>query len=467
MDRNKKAIENLQAKKRKKIVIYGAPCHLTTGNSKLVRFMAKAFQSAGHEVFNIGIDYNRPQIWYDGIPVMPSFFCETCGNSNKGSEESVQKLVEYMTLLNPEFFIAVGDPYQMQQFGLGRLNLAKSKIKALMYCTLDSEGVFCDENQKLAGRPSYIDICDRVISTSVFTQEQLKKHLLCESEMIHETIDLNNYSSISEDKKKELRKKYRFAEDAFIMYSGGRNIMRKRLFTLLDGAAKFICETENTFLYLNIPVETSNSGQAYFPDVLNPQDFIKRVLKQKYGRDLMSEGRMVFIQRGGLGHLEISESQNAELYQISDVYVTAGGAEGFGLMQCESLACGVPAVVPQSTTGKEIIGVSENDAKSTAFSYGKGGLLTKCPTEHWEAYGLKQDLTTPDNTYEAIKELHDNPELRRTLAKDGKAYVKEMFNTEKFTNKWIDIINTTEKKVVEKADEGFKKMELGEKKNGK
>ncbi len=104
MNRNKLALEKLKQKNSKKIIIWGATISKSTGNSKLIHHMCKAFQSAGHQVFTIGMDYNRMQIWWDNIPIMPSFKCEKCSNFD------ITKIAEYIEKIRPDFFICVGDP---------------------------------------------------------------------------------------------------------------------------------------------------------------------------------------------------------------------------------------------------------------------------------------------------------------------------------------------------------------------
>lgn len=465
--RDQVAREKFKQKHAKKIIIYGAPANKTTGNGKLIYFMAKVFQSAGHQVYTIGLEYNGPQIQFDGIPILPSHFCEICGHAHKGSIENVKKIATWINLLQPNFFICVGDPIQMQQFGIGNLGFEHMKHTfSMMYATIDSSGLFCNELLTKSGQRDYFDICDKVISTSIFTQEQFKKWLELDTNLIHETINMNNYLPVTKEKKEELRKKYRFKKDDFIIYSGGRNIMRKRHHDLIDACAKLICETKDTYLYLNIPKD-----EAY-PDVLNPLDFVKRVLKNKYGRDLVEEGRIVFVGRGNLGSTKITETQNAELYQISDVYATTTAGEGFGLMPVESMACGVPVIVPDNSTGKETVGfhgVQNVAPPESGFLFGKGGLITCTPIKTWVDYGLEQHLTTPKNTYKALKFLYKDPELRENLGKQGRDYVLKMFNFDLFKRKWLEVIRTTNVKKTVEEEQKFKTLEIKteEEKDGK
>jgi len=464
---SEEAILRLKQKVGKTIVIYGDTCDRTSGNAKLVYFMAKAFQKEGHKVFTIGMDYNGPQVYYDNITILPGFHCETCGNSTKGSIERVNKIAQWLRWLpGAEYFICVGDPVKMQDFGMGNLTLEKSDVKAIMYATLDSEGMFTNERLKHNKKRDFLEICDRVISTSEFTKGQFKEWMDLDTTMIHETINQGVYFPVSKKTKDELRKEFRFKNDDFIMYYSGRNNMRKRVFDLIEACTKFICETNDTYLYLNIPpISRFENGDPIYPDSLNPVDFIKRVMKKHYGRDLLDEKRIIFVERAELGSTAIDEEVNAKFYQLSDVYVTTTAGEGFGLCPVESMACGVPVIVPDNSTGRETVGYGPegNENPECGYKFADSGLLTNCPITIWQDHGLRQSLTTPNNTYEAIKHLHKDPELRKTLGTNGRNYVEKMFGFKLFEEKWAEVIKTTEKK---KPESEFKKLDLsGEKKN--
>jgi len=450
-ERDIKARQKLKEKYSKKILIWGATVHKSTGNSKLIYNMCKAFQSAGHQVFTIGMDYNRMQIWWDNIPIMSGFKCEKCGYFD------IEKIAEQITRLHPDFFICVGDPIGIQQFEMGRLNFDNIKTKALAYVTIDSEGMFCNESLIKEGKLDYLSLCDKIISTAKFTQEQLKEWMGLDSDMIYETINTNNYSPIKKEKKNLLKKKYRFKEDDFVIYYMGRNILRKRYNILLDACAKFLCETENTYLYLNIPADNWDNDVPIFPDISNPYDFVKKVLKKKYGKDLIEEKRIIFVRRGGLGSTQISEQQNSELYNISDLFVSTTAGEGFGLGPIEANSCGIPVITPDNSTGPEILGLESgriSKDQSSGFKYAKGGLLTNTPIDLWVGHGLKQRITTPEDTYKAIKYLYDNPEERLKMGLNGAKFVKDTFNFDIFKEKWLKLISTTEKK------NQFKEMEI-------
>ncbi len=451
VDRNKAAREKLR---NKTIVIFGSTITQSTGNSKLIYNMSKAFMSKGHKVYTIGLEYNGPQIYYDKIPVLPGFYCQNCGHAHKGDNEYLHKIADYMNLFKPDYFICVGDAVTMQQFGMGNLQF-RANTKSIMYLTIDSEGAFCNERELDNGKKEYVLECDRVISTAQFTKDQLKEWLDIDSDVIYEAIDLNTYHPIDKDKRTELRKKYRFKENDFIIFNSGRNIIRKRLFTLLDGVVKFLCETKDTYLLLNCPCE------GVYPDSLNPKDFITRVMKKVYGRDMLEEGRIIFLDRSGLGSNKITEKENAEHYQISDVYATASSGEGFSLTPVESMSCGVPAITVDNSTSREILN-ADVTSENSGFISGSGGLVVEAPHGLYVDHSLRQHLTNGKLIYKAIKSLFGNEEARKQHGMNGRQYVEMMFNFETFKDKWLKVIETTKKKEVKKQEE-FKPMDMGKK----
>lgn len=451
---------------KKKIVIYGTVCSKSTGFGKIILNMAKLFKKAGHEVITIGYDYNNHSIHHEGIPIVPGFHCPNCGNNFLGSPEMVQKLTLFLETHPPvpDFFICVADPNSIQIRGIGTIKFEDIKqIKTIMYGALDSIGVFTDTMLKQAGLPDFVPKCDRLVSMAKHTQNEFKEWMDLDSKLIYPAIDTNNYHPVDKDKRTEIRKKYRFKEDDFIIYSAGRNITRKRHNILLEAVVRFLCETENTYLYLNIPFNMKD-GASFYTDISNPIDFIKRVMKKKYGRDFIDEGRIAFVSRGDLGSTVIGEREHAEIYQISDLYATTTGGEGLGLMVLEAESCEIPVIVPENTTGPEVVGELNNDGPPMdGYREGKGGLLLKCPSEVYVGHNLKQYHTTQDITYNAIKYMYGHPEERIEMGKRGREHVLQNFNQTKFEKQWLNVIKETKKKEIPKESD-FKTMEVEEKK---
>lgn len=100
-------------------------------------------------------------------------------------------------------------------------------------------------------------------------------------------------------------------------------------------------------------------------------------------------------------------------YSMADVYVSPSLLEGFGLTLVESLACETPVVAIRSGSTPEVVG--------------PGGFLVE-PKDY-----IKMA--------ERISLLLNDPELRRKMAKEGRAYVECNFNQRRFISSTIEAYN--------------------------
>ena len=71
------------------------------------------------------------------------------------------------------------------------------------------------------------------------------------------------------------------------------------------------------------------------------------------------ENNVVFSDNSNNPLRGLSREQLAEIYQVSDAHVMATGGEGFGIPSAEALACGIPIILPDNSTGPELIGEEE------------------------------------------------------------------------------------------------------------
>ncbi|MFC7394382.1 glycosyltransferase [Scopulibacillus cellulosilyticus] len=108
-----------------------------------------------------------------------------------------------------------------------------------------------------------------------------------------------------------------------------------------------------------------------------------------------------------------SEKELVTWYQLSDIHLFPSWYEGFGMPPLEAMACGVPVV------------------------------STKCGgVEEYAKDQFNAILVEPgdiDGMATAVKDLFDNPELRKTLAKNGRE-TSEKLSYEKVINKLEDVM---------------------------
>lgn len=78
----------------------------------------------------------------------------------------------------------------------------------------------------------------------------------------------------------------------------------------------------------------------------------------------------------------LTREELAELYQLSDYYVSTTTGEGFGIPALESMACGTPAVVPAHTALSEVLEGYDGLIDPSGTQYAMGSLWTLPDVEH-------------------------------------------------------------------------------------
>lgn len=141
--------------------------------------------------------------------------------------------------------------------------------------------------------------------------------------------------------KKECRRKLGLKEDIFIVFNGNRNQFRKRIDITIQGFAKFAVNKPEAQLYLHMGLK----DQGW--DVMGV--FAREM--SKVGLD--PNGRIIMTTQTE-GPPNVSVDMLNTIYNAADVGVNTCKGEGWGLVNFEHAACGVPQVVPDHTSCKEI-----------------------------------------------------------------------------------------------------------------
>lgn len=105
----------------------------------------------------------------------------------------------------------------------------------------------------------------------------------------------------------------------------------------------------------------------------------------------------------------LTDAELRVLYNAADVYVSPTMAEGFGLCQAESLACGVPVVTTDYSAVPEVVG--------------PGGVLVPPAYYLTNAYAHEWALVDEPAMTAGIERLIAKPALRRELGNLGRRHV--------------------------------------------
>ena len=185
--------------------------------------------------------------------------------------------------------------------------------------------------------------------------------------------------------KLECRKKLGLDPEDFIVFNGNRNQFRKRIDITIKAFAEFAVGRPDAKLYLHMGLK----DQGWDIMGLFARE-MERVGLNPNGRIIMT-AQTEGPPNAPLNMLNI-------IYNACDVGVNTCKGEGWGLVNFEHAACGVPQVVPDHTSCKEIFD-----------GYGE---LIRC--DHVDVdtnYGREMPCPSPEHLVEILEQLHQFPEI--------------------------------------------------------
>ena len=143
----------------------------------------------------------------------------------------------------------------------------------------------------------------------------------------------------------------------------------------------------------------------------------------------------------------------ARLYNLADCFVSASMGESFGLPLLEAMACGIPVIFPNHSTGPQLVGEP------------KTGLLADLmKMKNGQEFGLTSPLVSdkfwmdPVCMAECMETIYKDKKLREQFSKNGVKFAKEFDWEKKVIPMWIDFFKEIEE-LKEPID--YKEKKLG------
>lgn len=265
---------------------------------------------------------------------------------------------------------------------------------------------------------SRLKMAYRVISYAPFGYDELKRNGM-HSTYIPHTIETDLYKPMTQEERKEIRKRAGLPENAFLfgMVAANKdNPPRKSFQEVLDAFKIFSTKHPDAYIYFH----TVHNQQNGFPIVdyakfigiadkvitCNPEDYLFRIKHEDMPR----------------------------IYNSFDCLLSPSRNEGFGVPIIEAQACGVPAIVSDFTAMKDLV------------VEGKTGYKVKPSYLHFSP--LLAYVAIPD-----VKELAEKMELvynadREKMGKSAREFVTENFDFNKvWEEKWLPFLDTLEKEI--------------------
>lgn len=377
-----------------------------SGNSHVLRsIVSRIAKDERFEPVIFNENWNSPeQREWNGIPVM--------GIPNKTGHASgvAEGFIETFKKVKPDIVWFLEDSFTLRNFGFeGVVDLPAKRV---FYAAFDGWGV-----------PStglnIVRSMDELVSMAKFGEAILDEEGF-EATTIWHGVDSNVFHPVTDDRKADIRKKYGFAKDDFIIFNYGRNTnLRKNNQTMLEILCEYLKDAPNNHhAFLHI----MNADNAE----LNLVDFLERVLQRKYGSEVISRIHWSPFRN----YKESAQTHEvAEMIQMSDVTITCSLGEGFGLIMAESPACGVPVISTDYSTPEELL-------MDTSMGIGERGWVVPTAINQTGGLNVEHGHVDRESFVNTIKYVFDNPEERFERGLNGRAFAEKYLNWDYLVEEW-------------------------------
>ena len=271
--------------------------------------------------------------WGDPTPLQEEYKMYPSSNRHQTAPFGEQRIREIVEREQPDVVFTINDMWIINEQYRQIQDLHKQgKFKFVGYAPMDSYGwIGClDETA---------NDWDAIISYTEFgAHEFVKGGIYKPIAVIPHGVTPGQFYPVDRN---ECRRKLGLKEDIFIVFNGNRNQFRKRQDITIKAFAKFAVNKPEAQLYLHMGLK----DQGW--DLMGV--FAREM--SKVGLD--PNGRIIMTTQSD-GPPNVSVEMLNTIYNACDVGVNTCKGEGWGLVNFEHAACGVPQVVPDHTSCKEI-----------------------------------------------------------------------------------------------------------------
>jgi D-inositol-3-phosphate glycosyltransferase len=253
---------------------------------------------------------------------------------------------------------------------------------------------------------------DTAITFSKFACAATKERTQIDPLLIYHGIDYPMWSQplpseLIASKKKEL---FKDVEDPFVFGMVARNQPRKNIPVFFESFAAHVSKNPNSRMLLH--------------SVIKDQGWDLNLLVHEFKLD----GK-VFIPKNLTPQRGLSNQDLRTIYNCMDVHVNTAWGEGFGIPIVESMACGIPNIMPSYTTGPEFI--DEN----------KAGVTIRPAVYCAEALShIRRAIVDPTALYKAMNFMVENKSAVKMYSRNAKTAAAK-FDWNKIIPLWEQAID--------------------------
>ena len=238
------------------------------------------------------------------------------------------------------------------------------------------------------------------------------------TEVLYHGVDTEIFKPVTQEEKMQWRAELGVPHWEFVFISVGRNGNRKQQPRLLE-AFKMMLEgispehrhKYGMILHTGDPANTRGLGGWNLPLMV---------------KELGLEGNVTFSDIDSNPIHGLTREQMAKLYQVGDCHVLATAGEGFGIPTIEAMACGLPVILPDNSTARELIG-KNNLSRGILV---KNDTFITGPTQ-----GVKMSVVSVEDLAAQMSQMTAWTKKRKTMGKKAREWVVENCDWETLTDK--------------------------------
>ena len=388
-----------------------------TGYATVTREIIRRLCERGHEVYVLGWDYNGEDFQHEeGWTMVHSGISGFGSERLNASTNSPTALDVALQRIKPDVYVSLIDPWYISH-AVASTN--RAKVPYLAYMPIDGYPVSREWADILKllhtpvwmsnfGREKFNEFVDTWKSEGTGLLEMrdpvLDRYEGIETPVIYHGVDTSVFKPHSKEDGDGLKKRLGITHWDTVFLSVGRNCNRKQQPRLIEAFGKMLeqhpdPDSVGLIIHCGDPTDSFNMGGWNLPNLIHMQGLHRNVTFSD-----MSSNPLMGLSREDL----------ALLYSMCDVHVLATGGEGFGIPTVEAMACGLPVILPDNSTGPELIGDNER------------GLLVKQSTHiTGPMYGVNLGIVDIDDLADKMLTLAIDCDLRQRLGDAAREWAKE------------------------------------------
>jgi D-inositol-3-phosphate glycosyltransferase len=390
-----------------------------TGYGIVTRNLVKRLVERGHEVFTMGWDYNGEDFVHEEGWTMVHSGISGYGSERVAGEKSPTVLDIHLHRLKPDCYVSLIDPWFIAPAVVSTNSM---EIPYIAYLPIDGypissawAGIF-----KMLHTPLWMSRFGQKLMVE-FAEKNIRADPVFEryenspGQFLYHGVELDLFHPIDEETKQAIRNNMGFQFD-FAFLSVARNTNRKQIPRLLEAFALFLSrlkpearETVGLVLHCGDPTDSFGSGGWDLPSIIN---------------DFGLDKNVVFSDTSSNPLHGMSRKEMGLLFQACDVHVMATGGEGFGIPSAEAMACGLPIIVPDNSTGPELVGDNE-----------RGWLVPSVTHITGPKWGVNMTLVDILKLADAMSDSYNNADEREARGTAAREFALDNFDWEKLTDK--------------------------------